>query len=580
MWSKGEEEDRFRLRDQEEWLRDQLHTLHTQNNTQEEGFWDQLHTLHTQTTLHRPRRDIHHPNLAMSMTLSFAIAMNYSNCWLCQHIPHSATSAMWISIPLTREELAYYNWQNMTWDRDCYSDPRESTIQFDPTQSIPKAASLSLKPAVSTTANKGQLVPSLEVVSAVSSAVNKEHLPIGWNMTEIFRLVAFEKIGEELVKGEVVFQAETTHAQTNCSTGSSNCKITGLGNRLKCYSELIYREAEYHVSYSELIYREAEYQVRFLQCDIHLCQGDSNDYELRPSSERQTLIVVPVYNVSNCFTGIQGENKLGVFVGNSSCKPDTLIQTNLNSPANLPKGIYAVCGEKAYTLLPPNSQGRCYLAHIVPMIRKVNGTEIQASYSEHKRKTSRKKRTLSWWQKVLGVIIPNYGVYNTQKELEALSTVLEKHMNVSDAAIGALATEMSEIRAITLQNRMALDIMLANKGGTCAIIKTECCSFVSDPTTAIAKLHEDTQAGVQELHKNHGGVFWGTFEGWFSGIGNTLTRTLILIVITVVVLLLVFVCISACIKAVMSRVMGSEVVVQPQTSRQIWIPPFHDSNIV
>ena len=62
----------------------------------------------------------------------------------------------------------------------------------------------------------------------------------------------------------------------------------------------------------------------------------------------------------------------------------------------------------------------------------------------------------------MGVIIPNYGVYNTQKELEALSTVLEKHMNVSDTAIGALATEMNEIKAITLQNIMALDIMLAN----------------------------------------------------------------------------------------------------------------------
>ena len=162
-----------------------------------------------------------------------------------------------------------------------------------------------------------------------------------------------------------------------------------------------------------------------------------------------------------------------------------------------------------------------------------------------------------------------------------MSTVLETHMNASDAAIGALATEMDEIKTITLQNRMVLDVMLASKGGACKVIGTECCSYVSDPTKAITRLHEDTQAGVQELHKNHGGEFGGMFEGWFAGIGNTLTRTLTLIVITVIILFLVFVCISACIKAVMSKIVGSasEVMVQSQPPEPQWIPPFNNSGM-
>ena len=183
---------------------------------------------------------------------------------------------------------------------------------------------------------------------------------------------------------------------------------------------------------------------------------------------------------------------------------------------------------------------------------------------------------------MLGVLIPSYGTYNSQVELEALSTILEKHMNASDAAIQALATEVDEIKTVSLQNRMVLDIMLADKGGACKVIGTECCSYVSDPSKAIYNLHLDTRAGVADLHKNHDGVFWGSFGSWFGGIGGSLTHTLVLIVVTVVVLCLVFCCISACIKVAMSNFAGSVsgVMVQLQVPMSDWMPPFNDSEIV
>ena len=95
---------------------------------------------------------------------------------------------------------------------------------------------------------------------------------------------------------------------------------------------------------------------------------------------------------------------------------------------------------------------------------------MKAAYFEHTTST-RERRSLPQWKKVLGVIIPFYGVYNTQTELDALSTVLEQHMNSSDTVMGAIATEVTEIREVVLQNRMVLDIMLAERGGVCKIVK-------------------------------------------------------------------------------------------------------------
>lgn len=505
----------------------------------------------------RPRRDIHHPNLAMSMIADFAVRMNYSDCWICQHMPHSTTAPMSLPIPLTKEEWYQYNWQNLGQDNDCYSHPQHTkhTAQLN---------------------NPGTYInPYLtkKVLATVSAAVNKEHLPVDWNTTDIFRVVTYEKMDWRLEGRDMVFKIDTTHAQTNCSAGtkSTNCTMTGDASpKLKCYSEVLYHA------------EETKFLVGFLQCVTHVCHPQvKNNLIFRTSSVHHTLNVMPLFNVSFCFTGYQDRNKLNVPVGESSCENITLMQTNLTHPSDLPEQIYAVCGDKAYTHLPANSHGRCYLAHVVPMMRKVNNMDIEAFYSQHVSKTKRQKRTLPWWKQLLGTIIPSYGVYNTQSELQTLSTVLESHMNASNAAVHAMATEVKEIKTIALQNRMALDVMLASQGGACAVIGTECCSYVSDPTMALDKLTEDTQRGLTELHKNQGETFADFVGGLFGGIKSTLMRTLISIAVVIIVIFLIFTCISVCIRTVMSKIVSTtSSVIQPLSPKTDWVPPFHGFDIV
>lgn len=90
-------------------------------------------------------------------------------------------------------------------------------------------------------------------------------------------------------------------------------------------------------------------------------------------------------------------------------------------------------------------------------------------------------------------------------------------MNASDGVITAIGQELGEVRKVALQNRLALDIILASSGGTCAKIGTECYSFVSNASDAIAKFHAENKRGIQMLTESHGWVAWDLLDNAFSG---------------------------------------------------------------
>ena len=55
----------------------------------------------------------------------------------------------------------------------------------------------------------------------------------------------------------------------------------------------------------------------------------------------------------------------------------------------------------------------------------------------------------------------------------------------SQKAISALNAEQIQIRKVLLQNRLALDILTAIQGGTCAIIHTQCCTCIPYMSTNV-----------------------------------------------------------------------------------------------
>ena len=118
-----------------------------------------------------------------------------------------------------------------------------------------------------------------------------------------------------------------------------------------------------------------------------------------------------------------------------------------------------------------------------------------------------------------------------------------------------------------LQNRLALDILTAAQGGTCAIIHTQCCTYIPDMSANVTHFTKHVNKVIQAMDSPEASVT----PLWEMLTSSTWWKT-ILIIITLIVLFLLFapfICncvtgfVSNCLKA--SKL---QVVVQAPTSPQ------------
>lgn len=83
--------------------------------------------------------------------------------------------------------------------------------------------------------------------------------------------------------------------------------------------------------------------------------------------------------------------------------------------------------------------------------------------------------------------------------------------------------ELQEVKTVALQNQIALDLL---QGGTCKVIGTECCSYISDAITDVMHMVHDTAQGIKELHNIHWSDMQdlsGLFRSWGAGVLKFLT---------------------------------------------------------
>ncbi|XP_026549206.1 endogenous retrovirus group PABLB member 1 Env polyprotein-like, partial [Notechis scutatus] len=88
-------------------------------------------------------------------------------------------------------------------------------------------------------------------------------------------------------------------------------------------------------------------------------------------------------------------------------------------------------------------------------------------------------------------LIPPLGVAMNYRDIHILNNFTVAMFNDTIKNIKMINVEMSEIRKVTLQNRYALDIMLAAKGGVCALIHSHCCVFIHNYEPNITKTVQD-----------------------------------------------------------------------------------------
>lgn len=200
------------------------------------------------------------------------------------------------------------------------------------------------------------------------------------------------------------------------------------------------------------------------------------------------------------------------------------IQLLLNSHNRNPNDLcvsltgpyYFLCGQAAYRIIPPNARGSCSLVRLVPASYIADGHEdlmVQRRVSMGRR-TKRElfstgDRAWAWFPAWTG-----WGI-ELMKRLNKFSTIVDEMFNETVEAMREVSSEQRQLKTLLLQEKMALDYLLAAKGGFCEFIGEDCCTWVEDTGDKV-------QAHLDKVKMLQGQARAIANEGWnpFKSLGS------------------------------------------------------------
>ncbi|RMC05670.1 hypothetical protein DUI87_17755 [Hirundo rustica rustica] len=219
-----------------------------------------------------------------------------------------------------------------------------------------------------------------------------------------------------------------------------------------------------------------------------------------------------------------------------------------------PNHLFWICGDTAYTKLPGDWSGSCTIGIIKPaffLLPKRLGAHLGVPVYDNLGKVERKKRdtlTIGGDQKWKGKIwtpeeiIKTYGpatwaqdgswgyrtpIYMLNRIIK-LQAVLEMVSNRTALALDHISDQLTQIRAVIYQIRLAVDYLLADEGGICGKFNSsECCLEINDKSAVIKNISKEIRklayVGNQEwtplMDTNWWNSFWSFKGDWWKKAG-------------------------------------------------------------
>lgn len=144
-----------------------------------------------------------------------------------------------------------------------------------------------------------------------------------------------------------------------------------------------------------------------------------------------------------------------------------------------------------------------------------------------------------WYDHLASMFIPQIGLEDVMWHVETLNNYTQTALHDVEESISLLNTEVTLMRKAVLQNRMALDILTAAQGGTCAIVRTECCVYIPDNSGNVTDILKDLHSQIEAMSSPD--PSWEQIlSSWFSG--TSWWKTLLVSVIIIIILIGVFLC--------------------------------------
>lgn len=213
------------------------------------------------------------------------------------------------------------------------------------------------------------------------------------------------------------------------------------------------------------------------------------------------------------------------------------------------QGLFWVCGHRGYVWASPHSQGTCYLGLILPGIRVTRDLPPGRRRNKRAKDLSKLSDVTANGETYGRALFPAYGAGSNHVDILKLTDILLNFMEESNAATQSILTELTEVRQTAIQNRLALDYVLASTGGVCALVGTECCTYISDQTLNITGHLNNIHKLTDELKDiQHEGLSDAQFWNWLPGSAwiKQLMGNGLLILITVTICIAVFCCAIHC----------------------------------
>ena len=121
-----------------------------------------------------------------------------------------------------------------------------------------------------------------------------------------------------------------------------------------------------------------------------------------------------------------------------------------------------------------------------------------------------------WYEYIPALFVPSIGTTDIMIKVEVLTNFTKQALLDRTKAFQALNEEQIHMRKAVIQNRMALDIFTAAQGGTCAIIKVECCVYTPDLSGNVSTVFDDMKSRVKAI-SNENIPFWTSVLSWVKG---------------------------------------------------------------
>ncbi|CAM4507462.1 unnamed protein product [Lepidochelys kempii] len=136
----------------------------------------------------------------------------------------------------------------------------------------------------------------------------------------------------------------------------------------------------------------------------------------------------------------------------------------------------------AYKTLPNQWCGRCTLGRLLPY---TYGMQTMHAHAVHNYiLVARPRRSPNpivqrpmGFHQFVRAFLPWLGVAELEQAIVNISATLKIIKNNTIDAVQALQLEVASLLQVVLQNRMALDYLLATEGGICALINESCCFY-------------------------------------------------------------------------------------------------------